>query len=492
VSKSGSEKDGIDSRSRPLALIATRRATERQRPPVMRSSMSPTLHTTLPGLGGAPPSSPAYARPHGSMTVRVNAPGRPVMTEAIVTIFILVYVGMILGGLPFLQLDRTGVALLGAIALIGIEAVSLEEAARSIHLPTLILLFAFMVVSAQMRLGGFYDAVTRALARLPLRPAWLLGALIFAIAALSAVFSNDIVCLAVAPVLIDACRARRLDPVPFLLALACASNIGSAATLIGNPQNMLIGQTLQLSFAGYLRDAALPVIAGLFAMWALIAVHTRDALSTPIDPPPAAEAREEARALDRWQTGKGLAVAVVIVVCFLWGPWPREVVALTGAGVLLTSRKLHSRHMLGLIDWELLVLFMGLFIVNHALQKTGLPAAAMAELAARGLPLDHPAPLFGATLVLSNVVSNVPAVMLLLPSAAHALAGPTLALVSTLAGNLFIVGSIANIIVVDAAARRGIAIDWRRHARVGAPVTLATLAIVAVYLAMRLRGAGFD
>ena len=105
------------------------------------------------------------------------------------------------------------------------------------------------------------------------------------------------------------------------------------------------------------------------------------------------------------------------------------------------------------------------------------------------MPLQHPAPLFAATFVLSNIVSNVPAVMLLLPRAEHALAGPLLALVSTLAGNLFIVGSIANIIVVDAAARRGIAIDWRSHARVGVPVTLVTLAITAGYLALCL-GAG--
>jgi Na+/H+ antiporter NhaD/arsenite permease-like protein len=179
----------------------------------------------------------------------VGVPQGPAMIEAVVAIFSLVYLGMILGGLPFLQLDRTGVALLGAIALIGMEAVDLEEAARSIHLPTLILLFAFMVVSAQMRLGGFYDWVTSRLTALPLSPRALLGALIFVVAGLAAVFSNDIVCLAVAPVLIDACRARRLDPVPFLLALACASNIGSAATLIGNPQNMLIGESLHLSIA---------------------------------------------------------------------------------------------------------------------------------------------------------------------------------------------------------------------------------------------------
>src|SRR5215471_9418955 len=156
------------------------------------------------------------------------------MTATVVTIFFLVYLGMILGGLPFLQLDRTGVALLGAIAMIASEALSVEQAARSIHLPTLLLLFAFMVVSAQMRLGGFYDWVTLRLEARPVPPPRLLGLLMAVVAVLSAVFSNDVVCLAVAPVLIQACLRRQLDPVPFLLGLACAANIGSAATLIGN------------------------------------------------------------------------------------------------------------------------------------------------------------------------------------------------------------------------------------------------------------------
>jgi Na+/H+ antiporter NhaD/arsenite permease-like protein len=146
------------------------------------------------------------------------------------------------------------------------------------------------------------------------------------------------------------------------------------------------------------------------------------------------------------------------------------------------SRRLHSTKMLGLVDWELLILFIGLFVVNHALQETGIAAGIVADLAAAGVNLEHPGPLFAATLVLSNIVSNVPAVMLLLPVAGHALAGPTLALVSTLSGNLLIVGSIANIIVLDAAARRGIRIDWRRHARTGVPVTLATLVICAASL----------
>lgn len=409
------------------------------------------------------------------------------MTTSIVVIFLIVYLGMLLGELPYLQLDRTGVALLGAIALISIDAVTLTDAAEAIHLPTIILLFSFMVLSAQMRLGGFYDWVTEHLAALSLSPPQLLGALILFIAALSAVFSNDIVCLAVAPVLIGSCERRRLDPVPYLLALACAANIGSALTLIGNPQNILIGQTLRLSFAGYTAEAALPVALGLAGTWALIAWQVRGRWSAEpmIAIAPPSTANSAVIAFDSWQTTKGLAVAAVLLFVFLLSPWPRENVALTAAGVLLMSRKLHSNQMLGLVDWELLILFIGLFVVNHALQQTGLVAAVAKDLAAAGIDLNRLGPLFVVTFALSNIVSNVPAVMLLLPFSGDPLAGPLLALVSTLAGNLLIVGSVANIIVVASAARRGIRIDWRRHAQVGVPVTLMTLAICAIYLWLR-------
>jgi Na+/H+ antiporter NhaD/arsenite permease-like protein len=406
------------------------------------------------------------------------------MTATVVAIFLVVYLGMILGGLPFLQLDRTGIALLGAIALVAIGDLTPEQAALSIHLPTILLLFSFMVISAQMRLGGFYAWVTLRIAALPLGPRGLLAAVIVAVAVLSAVFSNDVVCIAIAPVLASVCIRRGLDPVPFLLALACAANVGSAATLIGNPQNMLIGSVLQLPFGAYFMEALAPVTLGLAATWALIAWQVRG--DVPAAAPVPLRREDDEPPLDRWQSAKGLAVAVALVGVFLFTDWPREVAALTGAGILLMSRKLHSTHMLGLVDWELLILFIGLFVVNHALEHTGLTAQAIQALAAAGLPLAEPAPLFGATFLLSNIVSNVPAVMLLLPAATEPFSGPMLALVSTLAGNLLIVGSIANIIVVDAARRQGIAIDWKRHARTGVPVTLATLAITAGWFAWRL------
>jgi Na+/H+ antiporter NhaD/arsenite permease-like protein len=394
------------------------------------------------------------------------------MNSLVLVVFLVVYVGMILGRLPRLQLDRTGVALLGAIALLATGALEFNEAVASVDTTTLALLFGLMVLSAQLRLGGFYARVTWILARLQAPPSVFLGVLIVAAGAISAVFSNDIVCLAVTPVLIDVCRSRGLAPTPFLLGLAAAANVGSAATLIGNPQNMLIGQALGLRFSSYSLEAAPAVLLGLLATWAVIAVQQRGCWTLSLERPTANN--DELQPFDRWQTTKGLGVALFILVAFLFTDWPREIVALAGAGALLTSRRLHSRSMLGLVDWQLLVLFIGLFVVNHALQQAGFVARAVSSLESMGVDPARPGYLFVLTLVLSNSVSNVPAVMLLLPVAHHPHAGLLLGLVSTFAGNLFIVG--------DSAARRGLPIDWRRHARTGVPVTTVTLAVAAVCL----------
>jgi Na+/H+ antiporter NhaD/arsenite permease-like protein len=294
---------------------------------------------------------------------------------------------------------------------------------------------------------------------------------------LSAILANDIVCLAMAPVLVETCARQRVDPVPFLLVLACASNVGSAGTLIGNPQNMLIGQTLHLSFARYLVDGGVPALIGLGIVWLVIARGYRGRWQRE-SALPAIEAPE----IDRWQVVKGTSVVAVLVVLFLVSPFPRDVIALAAAGVLLISRRMASRKLLGLVDWHLLVLFAGLFIVNDAMVRSGALARVFTAIGAVGVDIDDPRALFGVVVLLSNLVSNVPAVMLLLPAATHELAGPVLALASTLAGNLLIVGSIANIIVVDQAARLGITIEWRTHARVGVLVTLSTLTIAGVWL----------
>jgi Na+/H+ antiporter NhaD/arsenite permease-like protein len=358
--------------------------------------------------------------------------------------------------------------------------VSPETAWAAVDVPTMALLFGLMIVSAQLRLGGFYGQVTRRITGLALSPAQLLAVLVAVAGALSAVLANDIVCLAMAPIVVASCAARQLDPMPFLLALAAAANVGSAATLIGNPQNMLIGQVLRLSFAGYLLDAALPAGLGLVIVWAVIA--RRFAGGWQRTTAPVVVATEPFVA---WQAGKGVAMLVVLMAAFLFSSWPRDVLAMGAAGALLLSRRLASRDVLGLVDWQLLLLFMGLFVVNHALVDSGTLAVLQRDLASAGVDVGRPAWLFGIAVVLSNLVSNVPAVMLLLPAAQSPQAGALLALASTLAGNLILVGSIANLIVVDQAARLHVAIGWRDHARVGVPITVFTLAVAAAWLWLR-------
>lgn len=394
--------------------------------------------------------------------------------------FAFVYLGMVLGEIPGLALDRTGVALLGALFLLGTEQVTPAGAWKAIDVPTIGLLFGLMVVSAQFRLGGFYAEVTRRVVAVDVPPRTLLALVIGVSGLLSAILANDIVCLAVAPLLVVGCARKDLDPKPFLLALACAANVGSAATLIGNPQNMLIGQKLGMSFAGYLLDGGVPALVGLAATWWIICALTRGRWHGRMEVPAVPQVE-----LDRWQTQKGLLVLALVMAGFLFAPIPREVLALSGAAVLLTSRKMASRDLLGLVDWHLLVLFGSLFIVNFAVADRGLLAQAAGWLHGAGVNPHAPPLLFAVAVVLSNLVSNVPAVMLLLPQATHPLAGPVLALASTLAGNLLVVGSIANLIVLDQAGRLGVTITWREHARVGVPVTLATLAIAAAWLWVR-------
>jgi Na+/H+ antiporter NhaD/arsenite permease-like protein len=398
----------------------------------------------------------------------------------VLAVFGVVYAGMMLGGVPGLMIDRTGIALLGAIALLVSQRMAPAEAWLAIDVPTMALLFGLMMVSAQLRLGGFYAWITRRMAASDWAPPKLLFMIVLAAGLLSAVLANDIVCLAMTPVLVDLCLRRGLQPAPFLLGLACAANVGSAATLIGNPQNILIGQTMQLSFNGYLLNAGPPALLGLGLVWLILYVQYRDQWHTQ-----AAHRRSELRDFNAWQTGKGGIILIALMAIFLLTDWPRDLAAVLAAGILLTSRRMATREMLGLVDWPLLVLFAGLFVVNAAMAQSGMLDAAFASMGAWGMPLDSAPTLFGVTVVLSNLVSNVPATMLLLPVAETPLDGAVLALASTLAGNLIIVGSIANIIVVEQAALQGVRISWRRHAATGIPVTIATLALAASWLWIR-------
>ncbi|WP_300157384.1 SLC13 family permease [Solidesulfovibrio sp.] len=402
------------------------------------------------------------------------------MRAIVLVVFVLVYAAMALGRLPGLALDRAGAAVLGAIVLVASGLLTVPEALAAADAPTLALLFGLMVVSAQLRLGGFYTAVSRRIIAASASPAGLLAHVMLAAAGLSAVLANDIVCLAMAPILTEATLARGLSPLPYLLGLALAANIGSAATLIGNPQNMLIGQVARLDFAGYFLDAWPCVVVSLGLAWAGVVFAYRGRFAGPrltlaVDSPP----------YRAWQSAKGLVALGACMAFFCLGGAPRENVALACAGALLLSRHMTSRETLSMVDWQLLLLFLGLFVVNREVAAAGFLTDLHHGLGRLGIDLARPGWLFAATAVISNIVSNVPAVMLLLPGHESHGQAVLLAVSSTLAGNLLLPGSIANLIVADQAAALGVRLGFWEHARVGVPVTLASLAVSGLWL---LRG----
>jgi Na+/H+ antiporter NhaD/arsenite permease-like protein len=392
-------------------------------------------------------------------------------------LFVLTYAGLALGRVPGLALDRTGFAILGAVAFLATGEVSLEEAKDAVDVPTIAVLFGMMLLSAQYQTAGLYGAIARRLARVE-RPRRLLGALIVVAAALAAVLTNDVVCVSLTPLVVAALVQTTLDPKPYLLALACATNVGSAATPVGNPQNILIAQSMDLGFAPFVLACVVPTLAGLAFLHAFLARRVPRATEVP------PHGLAEAPPVDRVGAVKAVVLTVAAIVLFLT-PVPAWLTALGVAGVVLTSRKLQPRRALALVDWPLLALFAALFVVVRGFELSGWTERAASGLAGLGLDLSNPVLLVPVAALLSNAVSNVPAVMLLLPLVRHDPGtGHGLALASTFAGNAVLVGSIANLIVVEQAERRGVHITFREHARVGLPVTLATLAIAAAWLAV--------
>ena len=400
------------------------------------------------------------------------------------TLFAITYLGIALGKIPGVALDRVGIALLGAIAMVASGVLTPENAFHAIDLSTILLLYSLMIISAQLRLGGFYSWSALKVLTLLKRPKRFLLALMLLSGLLSAVLANDIVCFAFTPVLAAALLQAQLNPLPFLLGLAVASNIGSAATIIGNPQNMLLGQVGQLDFGAFLRWCAPPSIAALVASYGIIILLFRKKLVMQY-PGPQLRPGQDWPPFDQWQTAKGLLAVIALIVLFFTSI-PREVSAITIAGVLLCSRRQKTRDILGLVDWHLITLFCALFILIQGILNGRMVPDLVVQLAELGLDLHNLSLLTVVSTVLSNLFSNVPATMLLLPflSPGRPDAWYTLALASTFAGNLLLLGSIANLIVAEQALHWGIRISLRDHAIIGIPVTLASLLILFGWIAL--------
>jgi len=401
--------------------------------------------------------------------------------NAILVIFAITYLSIAIGHIPGLKTNRAGIALLGAIALMAFGGVTTPDAVSYVNWPTIFLLFGFFVISAQLCLSGFYDLVAGAIAARLDHPARFLFILMAASAGLSTFLNHDIVCFVFAPVVGGALLRKQLNPVPFLIALTIASNIGAGATLIGNPQNMMIGQIAHLGFGQYLLWSLVPVIFGLASAYGIIWwLSCKNLAAAPSAP--TASARP-AYPLNRIHTVKGIVILAITIGLFFTS-LPKEVVALTAAGIHLASTKFRTDDLLGLVEWPILVLFMGLFVVAGAFQSTGLGEHAVHWLAQAGFDLNSPVNLTLTTTVMSNMIGNSATVMLLLKvvNLSHPYTPYVLALANSFGGSLIVIGSVSNIIVVQQARNLGIRISFWDFARLGIPVTLAALAGMLVWL----------
>jgi Na+/H+ antiporter NhaD/arsenite permease-like protein len=396
-----------------------------------------------------------------------------------VLIFLATYAVIAIGKLPGYRLDRAGAALLGASLMVGVGVLTLDEAYRAIDMETITLLLGMMIVVANLRLSGFFalsNAWVMAHAR---RPLILLGAVVATSGVFSAFLVNDAICLVLAPLVLELTLALGRRPVPYLLAVAMASNVGSTATITGNPQNIMIGSFSQIPYTRFALALGPVALAGLLVTVALIALLHRAEF--------AGDARLEAQPpkvdANRVLVIRALLATLILIALFFAGVVPAKAAIIIG-GLLLLTRRVKSRRVYAEIDWSLLLMFAGLFIIVAGAQHALLGPDIIAAVGR--LHLDQVPVLSAVTAALSNLVSNVPAVLMLKPFVDalndHDTAWLVIAMASTLAGNFTVLGSIANLIVVQRAAASGVAIGFWDYFRVGAPLTIITLAIGTLWL----------
>ena len=387
-------------------------------------------------------------------------------------IFAGTYLVLAIGRLPGFRVDRTGAAIIGASLMVATNVLTVEEAWAAINADTIILLFGMMIVVANLRLSGFFAAVSGQVVEHAHRPLLLLAGIVLVSGVFSAFFVNDTMCLVLTPLVLEITTRLRRNPIPYLLAVAMASNIGSVATITGNPQNMMIGSFSHIPYRVFAGALAPIAAVGLALTVAVIAMVYR------------AEFRQESELaiahhavrLNRALLWKSVTTSVAMIVLFFVG-WPVPKVAVVAGGLLLITRRIKPERVYREIDWSLLTMFVGLFIVIAGIEKTSLAADLFAVAGRYRLDRTMALSIFAAGL--SNLVSNVPAVLIFkgfmerLPDATHGWL--TLAMSTTLAGNLTVLGSVANLIVIER-ARREVRISFWEYAKAGVPLTLVTLA----------------
>lgn len=397
-----------------------------------------------------------------------------------IVIVVLTYIALACDSLPAIKVDRASIALIGAAAILVFTPYSLQLAAQDINLPILGLLFGMMIVVAYLDISGFFKLAMNWISRHGQSPQSLLAFTVFISGFLSAFLINDVVCFALTPLLIKLCRQRQLPMLPYLLALGTAANIGSVATLTGNPQNMLIGSFCHISYLQFSLHTAPIAVTCLLVNYFVIRTCFRHSLNRPTQP---ITTTIEPFKIKRPVLLAKCIIITLVVIALFFTRIPLGITAIAAAAVLLIDNT-SPKHVYRLIDWPLLILFINLFILIGAMEHYVMPRWHIADWP---LFIQHPHVVISAsTIVLSNIVSNVPAVLLfkpiLLQTAHPQSTGILLAVMSTLAGNLTIIGSLANLIVVTVARKHGEIISFWQFFRLGVPLTIITLTIGTLFL----------
>jgi Na+/H+ antiporter NhaD/arsenite permease-like protein len=398
------------------------------------------------------------------------------MTDILV---VLSLIGIAIGRFPAVRMNRATIALVGATLLVLTGCLRLETAYAAVDINTVVLLFSMMVFNANLRMAGFFQLVGQALRRSARAPALLLVLLIAFSSILSALFINDTLVMMLTPIILDVTLSAGVNPVPYLIALAVSANIGSMATIIGNPQNILIGASSGLSFGDFSAALAPPallilVLAGLLVMLAFPG-HFRKVRFAPVI---------SGRVfIYKPLLFKSLLAFVVMAIGLVAG-LPVSLAGLSGAALLLVTRRIKPQRVFADVDWSLLVLFPCLFVITRAAQDSWLFSHFYSWAA--GIMTGSLPALAALSAAMSQFISNVPTVMLLRPLV-PAMPDPrlgwlVLASATTLAGNFTLLGSVANLIVAELAASRGVRLGFFQYLKVGLPLTLLGIVLSTGWL----------
>jgi Na+/H+ antiporter NhaD/arsenite permease-like protein len=402
----------------------------------------------------------------------------------LVSIFFgLTYLALAIGKVPRLRLDRAAIALVGAAAMLAFGVLDLRDAAKAVDYETITLIFGMMVLVAYLRMAGFFSLATDHVAARCTGPYSLLAVVIGLTGMLSAFLVNDVVCVALTPLVLSLCQRLRRPPIPYLVGLATASNIGSVATITGNPQNIIIGSLSGISYVRFATRLAPVALIGLVINFVVVAVIYRSQLARVDDsaPPDDPTPREH---VHRGLLFRSLLVTAVTVGFFFAGA-PIATVALVAAAFLMLDR-IRPMRVYDAIDWPLLIMFAGLFVVVHAFEVNVVRTWGIERFS-----IFAKSPVVSVSLlsaILSNLVSNVPAVLLFKPLMAvipdREQAWLALSMSSTLAGNLTVLGSVANLIVVEHARRAGTELGFFEYLKVGVPLTVITGLVGVAWLSL--------